>query len=197
MPNDKQQPGEKIYSTQQVSELLNVARKSISNWIDQQKLKAFKTPGGFKRIRHSDLLHFINEYGMPVPPQLITSKRILIVDDDELALKTYRRIFRKLGKTILVQTNNNPVEALIEIGGGKPDLVIVDILMPNMDGYEFCKRLKKHPETKDIKVIAMTASTNGSHEKEVLAAGADDFYLKADDTRLLIQKAKNLLFTEA
>ncbi|MDI6790902.1 MAG: response regulator [Thermodesulfobacteriota bacterium] len=195
MPNNRQQE-EKVYSTQQVSKLLNVARKSISNWIDQGKLKAFKTPGGFKRIRHNDLIRFINEYDMPLPPQLISSKKVLIVDDDDLALKVYQRSLRKLGKTVQVEAKNNPVEALIEIGGKKADLVIVDIMMPNMNGYEFCKRLKEHPETKDIKVIAMTASTDNRHREAILAAGADDFYHKTDDVLLLIQKVRNLLSIE-
>ena len=195
MPNNRQQE-EKVYSTQQVSKLLNVARKSISNWIDQGKLKAFKTPGGFKRIRHSDLIRFINEYDMPLPPQLFSSKKVLIVDDDDLALKVYQRTLRKLRQSVQVEAKKNPIEALIEIGGKKPDLVIVDIMMPDMNGYEFCKRLKEHPETKDIKVVAMTASTDNRHREAILAAGADDFYHKTDDVLLLIQKVRNLLSIE-
>lgn len=193
---DNQPPGEKIYSTQQVSKLLRVARKSVSNWVDQGKLKAFKTPGGFKRIRQADLILFINEYDMPLPPQLVSSKRVLIVDDDELVLKSYQRSFRKLGKTIQIETRSNPMEALIEIGGEKPDLVIVDIMMPNMDGYEFCKRLKAHPETKDIKVIAITASPDPNHREATLAAGADDFYHKTDNILSLLRKVKKLLSIE-
>lgn len=192
MAKDKVQ-GEKVYSTQQVSEFLSVARKSVSNWIDQGKLRAFKTPGGYKRIPHADLIRFINEYKMPLPPQLVSSRKVLIVDDDDLALKVYKRSLRRLGKTVQVETKNNPLEALIEIGGKKPDLVIVDIVMPNMDGYEFCKRLKEHPETKDIKVVAMTGSIDASHREAALAAGADDFYHKTEAVPLLVQKVKNLL----
>src|SRR6266478_10021036 len=82
-----------IYTTHEVSRLLHVNPRSVINWIEQNLLPSYRTPGGHRRIRHDDLLAFLRKHQIPTPALLVEGKfSVLIVDDeDEIVniLKTY------------------------------------------------------------------------------------------------------------
>src|SRR5262245_25482299 len=125
-----------IYTTHEVSHLLQVNPRSIINWIEQDLLPSYRTPGGHRRIRHDDLLAFLRKHQIPMPAAMVEGHfSVLIVEDDpEIVriLKTY--LERQAGYTTHVAADG--IAALIEIGRLKPDLMILDILIPGVDGVE-------------------------------------------------------------
>jgi excisionase family DNA binding protein len=180
-----------IYTTHEVSRLLHVNPRSVINWIDQNLLPSYRTPGGHRRIRRDDLLAFLRKHQIPTPASLIDGGNfsMLIVDDeDEIAeiIKTY--FTRQGGFEIAVA--NDGISALIEVGRAKPDLLILDIMIPGVDGVEVCRRIKAGPAASTV-IIAISGQPE--MEKRILEAGADVFMVKPLDLEKLSQEVRHLL----
>ena len=179
-----------IYTTHEVSRLLHVNPRSVINWIEQSLLPSYRTPGGHRRIRHEDLLAFLRKHQIPTPASLIEGKfGILIVDDDPEIVELVKTFLDRQG-TYDLSTASNGITAMIEVGRLKPDLLILDIMIPGVDGVEVCRRLKADPTNKTAVIAVSGISDN---EKRVLEAGADAFMLKPIDLDRLHAEAKRLL----
>src|SRR5262249_17749261 len=113
MVNDAKMANKTIYTTHDVSRILNVDPRSVINWIDQDLLPAFRTPGGHRRIRREDLLSFLHKQQIPIPPVLLEAKfKILIVDDDESIVELVRTSLLRQG-IYEVASANDGISALI------------------------------------------------------------------------------------
>ncbi|MRY91567.1 ATP-binding response regulator, partial [Parabacteroides distasonis] len=119
-----------------------------------------------------------------------TKYRVLIVEDDE-EIRNY--IAKEFGDKFHIMESRNGKEALEQIFKKAPDLVISDIMMPEMDGLELCRRIKQNPQTAHIPVILLTAKTMPSQITEGYNAGADDYIIKPFDIGLLQARVRNLL----
>ena len=117
--------------------------------------------------------------------------KILIVDDEERNLKLLGVILSNYGYAF--ETAKNGIEALEKTQAYKPDLILLDIMMPEMDGYETCRRLKEDPSTQHIPVVMVTALADREAKIKGLEAGANDFLTKPVDTSELTIRTKNLL----
>ncbi len=119
------------------------------------------------------------------------SARILIVDDTPLNVKL---LTAKLARDYYtISTAENGVEALKKVAMETPDLILLDVMMPEMDGFETCHRLKANPATAHIPVIIITALTDAADRVKGLAAGADDFLGKPIDDLALMARIRSLL----
>ena len=85
-------------------------------------------------------------------------RRVLIVDDDALQLRAVTRLSRRDPRIELLLASN-PIDALLMVGAQRPDVVILDVFMPGMDGFEVCRRIKANPETRDIQIVLASALT--------------------------------------
>jgi len=119
------------------------------------------------------------------------SKRILIVEDQA----DNRQIIRDmLGATDYEITEaENGEQALVAIAKERPDLILMDIQLPIMDGYEATRRIKDDPTTKSIPIIAVTSYALSGDEQKARAAGCDDFVLKPYSPRQLLTKIRQYL----
>jgi two-component system cell cycle response regulator len=119
------------------------------------------------------------------------STRILVVDDNPLNLKL---LAAKLAhEYYIVTTAGDGVEALDKIEREKPDLVLLDVMMPNMDGFETCKRIKADPNLTHIPVVMVTALSDVADRVKGLEAGADDFLTKPINDIALMARVRSLL----
>jgi len=117
-------------------------------------------------------------------------KRILIVDDEEqilLLLKTILNVYGYDSIEVL-----SPKETFAKVKAERPDLIILDIAMPEMDGYQVCKQIKSDPSSKNIPVVMITALALEQDRKYALEAGADGFILKPFDPRDVIAEIEKL-----
>lgn len=121
----------------------------------------------------------------------MSGEKILIVDDEEDLLYFVARRLRRLG--FAVMTAGDGEEGLDKIQENQPDLVLLDIKMPKVNGYELCRALKRRPETKKIPVIFVTAQSRLEDRLFAAAAGGDDFLLKPFEFEVLVGKIKKLL----
>jgi excisionase family DNA binding protein len=164
----------RAFSTSAVARMLGVAVGSVANWIDQGQLKAGKTPGGHRRVVAENLVEFLRQQNLPVPPRLThrLTVRVLVVDDDEAIATWVANEIRVAHPEYDVMTAPDGFSAGEIVGSMNPDAVILDLRMPGLDGYEVCRRIKSKKETKYIAVIAMTAETSAKAEKRILECGA-------------------------
>jgi CheY-like chemotaxis protein len=103
----------------------------------------------------------------------------LIVDDELGGRKTLEGILRPFGYDLVFATSG--AEALTQAAANAPDLMVLDVMMPGMDGFEVCRRLRADPRLAEIPVIMLTALDDRESRLQGIAAGADDFISKPFD----------------
>lgn len=186
----------RLLGTVEIAKLLGLHQTTIINWIDDGKLKSFKTLGGHRKVAAEELVAFLRQNAMPVPAELTATaggKRIFIVDDEPAIQKLFARRLAKADATYEIHTFTRSVDALLEIGQSPPDLIIVDIFIPDMDGYQLCRQIRDNPLTGKIPIIAISGKPVPEIENQARAAGADEFYGKTDDFAELIEKVRKVL----
>ena len=160
-------------STFDIAAMLGVDPGSVANWIDQDLLNAHRTPGGHRRVAVEDLLAFLRVHKMPVPSELQTGpKKILIVDDDPAVTKLIAKTVRKEYANFELLEAHDGFRAGAAVANLKPDVVILDLKMPGIDGYEVCRAIKSEPASRHIEVIAITAYPSEDGTKRILNCGA-------------------------
>ncbi len=174
-----------LLSTGDLCRMFKVNRVTVAEWVNSGRMPAIKTLGGHSRFRRGDILEFLTANRLPIPRELQPeSPLILVVDDEPSILKTLPRRILARYPSVRVDTADNGVEALLKIGREIPGLVILDLLMPKMDGVEVIHRLKSEPTYAGIKILAVSGYVKD--EKAVLKAGADAFFQKGSNLRELI-----------
>jgi excisionase family DNA binding protein len=171
----------KTYSTFKIAKMLDVYPTTVAKWADEGKLKAHTTPGGHRRVRVPDLLEFLKEYEMPIPDELAREGRlrVLVVDDDEMVLSALAAVLRASGEDIEVLTATDGFEAGQIVTMKVPDLVVLDIMLPGLDGFKVCSIIKE--QYPSMKVLAITGYGSKDVREKMLAAGADAFLTKPVD----------------
>jgi len=145
---------EDILTVFKASKQCNVSPKTIINWIESGHITAYKTVGGHRRIKQSDLVAFMTKQGIPIPEDTSVEERtrILVVDDDPIIVETIVQSLEEDEHDYEVISASDGFEAGIQVSHFKPHLLILDIMMPDIKGYEVCKKIKNDEETKDIKI---------------------------------------------
>jgi excisionase family DNA binding protein len=163
-----------LLTSSEVGVLLQVNPSSVKKWVDDGLLVAFRTPGGHRRIRVSDLISFLESHRMPIPSDLRESarKRVLVVDDDLAHLKVLARAIGRHSDRVEVVTSTNGIDALVLVGSFRPHVILLDIVMPMIDGLEVCQRLKANPDTRNISVVIVSGHVTPVLKRRALEAGA-------------------------
>jgi excisionase family DNA binding protein len=152
----------------------------IINWVEKGHIKAYKTVGGHRRIQKGDLYTFMTVHNIPIPEQDTSDsrKKILIVDDDKIIVETLVLALEEDEHGYEVLSASDGFEAGLQVSHFKPDLIVLDIMMPDINGYEVCKRIKCSPESKGIKVIVLSAYLDEENFKRMKEYGADACFSK-------------------
>lgn len=176
---------DRLYTTNQLAKLFGVVPTTVIDWIEAGKLHAFKTLGGHRRITHSSVLRFLDENNLVSPPAFSSEKKkMLILDDEPDILKLFGKILAKRIPDAEITMVSHAVEALVRIGSDRPEVIVFDIYMPDMDGFEFCQRLRQ-AQGETIKLVAISGDTAPETSERILAAGADHFLPKTEATEKL------------
>jgi two-component system cell cycle response regulator DivK len=121
--------------------------------------------------------------------------RILLVEDEEMNRDSLARLLRRRGYEVLIAVDGEQGLALAQ--AETPDVILMDMSLPLLDGWEATRRLKAAPETRAIPVVALTAHAMAAHREQALAAGCDDYDTKPIDLARLLPKIEALLTREA
>ena len=171
----------------------------VNCWIKNEELKTFQTPGGHNRITIEEFKSFLERHNIPVSEEIqqkVTKGRILIADDDTVLANLIKNVMEDRFKNIEIEIAHDGYEALIKTGKFGPDLLILDIRMPKIDGLEVCRRLR-HDTTLSpgMKIIAITAHSNKYDRETVLASGADEYLVKPIDMQTLQDHVEKLIYS--
>jgi excisionase family DNA binding protein len=181
-------------TTFEISQLCEVNPTTVQNWVKEKKLKAHVTPGGHRRIRREDLVSFMKEFGLPIPAELCDPGFfILVVDDEREVIELLESLFRSADEDLEVGSAESGVEALLLIGERKPDLLILDIILPGMNGIDVCRKLKTAQATRNIKIVAVSGDHDPSLRARSMASGADGFFTKPFDVMAFRAECMSLL----
>ena len=178
-------------TTGQAAYHCQVSIPALKRWIRDGQLPAFKTPGGHCRIELKELQQFLHRHGMPPYPTPDSAIRILIVDDESSVVDLFVHLLADDPRGFTLDTAIDGYEALIKVGTFQPSLLILDALMPRLDGVEVCRRLKAAPDTCAMRILGITG-----HPDMVCAlmeAGADACLTKPLDLRLVQKELQRLL----
>jgi excisionase family DNA binding protein len=169
-----------ILTVSQACKYCKVSSKTIINWIDGGYIKAYKTVGGHRRIRKEDLDQFLKEKGMPLPeePRAEERKKILVVDDDKIIVETIVQALEEDEHGYEMISASDGFEAGLQVSHFKPDLLILDIMMPDINGYEVCQKIKCNPETKSTKIVVLSAYLDDDAFQRMKEYGADACFSK-------------------
>ena len=181
-----------FYTTSEIAKIFGVYMTTVADWIDSGQLKAFRTAGGHRRVRLEDLEVFLKEMKMPVPTEVRSDVPSILVIDDDPEISTMLKA-RLTAENMRVETAANGFEGMYKIGRRRPDVVIVDMMMPGMDGIEVCEEVNSTEELKDIYVIAMSGYEGGNLREQALSKGADAFLKKPFDFQELLSVIQNFV----
>lgn len=185
----------KALTISEISELCQVATATVLQWIREGKLKAYRSPGKSSCVAANDLMIFFKKYNLPVPenfPIRNSRARLLIVDDDPNMAQAIRRIFVR-DKGIDIDVAADGFDAGIKLLVFKPDLVILDMKMPGMNGFEVAQRIKDSPNCHQIKVICVSAFFEDEDKARLLKLGVDCCLDKPFEIAELLEKVRQML----
>jgi len=184
-----------FYTIPQAAKICAVGRTTMWRWVKSGELQAFPTPGGQYKIRKEDLKFFIKEKMQHLPiAKPFQEKKIMIVDDDPAIQKLLSKMLSSNGYRIEVASDG--FEAGVKTIQFKPDLMILDLFMPGMDGFEVCKQIKVNSNTSHIKVLAYTGYDTAENKERIMQAGADGYMAKPVGRKALLENLENLLRSE-
>ena len=167
----------RFFTTSEVARYCAVTNDGVLKWIKAGKLKAFSTPGGHYRIASDEFRGFLQRYEIPVDETFFRApdrdRSVLLVDTDTDLRELVRRVLAQVAVELRMEQAADGYEAGIKIGTLQPDLVIVDVTTSRVDGLSLCRSIRENPETRHIKVLAVTGFPGQDHLKKMYDAGAD------------------------
>src|ERR671914_2239712 len=180
----------------QAAKHLGVAQSTIRKWSDSGRVPAFYTPGGHRRYRRADLDAFLAQSGGTAPPARTGNggpRTILIVDDDARLREFVRVNLEMEGYT--VREAGSAEEGLAALEAEPPDLILLDVMMPQVDGWEMLQRVRERHGVDSIQVIMFSGQVEDDGADQAQAGGAQAFVGKPFNPQDLVVRAKDLLGT--
>jgi len=181
------------FTTFQAADICSSSDSSIKRYIKSGKLKAYRTPGGHYRIVKNDLFTFMKENNIPIPEREIVRKKILIVDDDEQVRESIAKYLRINVRNYDVATSEDGFDTGIMIAQYMPNIIILDLIMPQMDGFNVCEKIKRNPLIKNIKILVLTGYASDKNVKRAYECGADKVLAKPIEKEELIKEINSLI----
>ncbi len=180
-----------VLTTHEVAKYLNVYTNTVIHWMNTGKLNGYRTPGGHRRILREELQKFVRKNGLEECVRMNSAKKILIVEDDTDAMDLYVKILENENYEIKKSFSGFSSGVAVDF---RPDLVILDIMLPDIDGYKVCELIRRNPETTRTKTMVISAINDGSKINKMFKLGANDYLTKPFSISELKEKIKTLLF---
>lgn len=183
----------------QVAAICRVSKKTVLNWIYEGALKAFTTYGGHYRVWPVNLKKFLDTAGMDIPFEFVddTSTRILIIDDERPYSQMLKSVISAELPSVEITTTDDGFEGLLLIGEIKPQLVILDLKMPKIDGMGVLELLRKRKIDHDMKILVISGYLDDETREQLSKTPADAALDKLSDISLLVKTVASLIRSES
>ena len=182
-----------VFTTGEAAEICKVSQQTIIRCFDSGRLKGFRVPGSrFRRIPLDALVAFRKENGIPVDALNNGKRRILVVDDDPEIVELFVDVLERDGR-FEVKTANSGYDAGMLTQEFNPDLLILDYMLPDINGNVVCQTIRANPAFEHVKIIIVSGVVNQEEINDLLKAGADEFVKKPFNIEKLIERVGELL----
>ncbi len=185
-----------VFTTGEAAKICKVSQQTIIRCFDNGTLKGFRVPGSrFRRIPRDQLYSFMRDNGIPTDALESGKRKVLIVDDDEELVELLVDTFTRDGRFEL-KTANNGFDAGMLVKEFRPDLVVLDVMLPDINGKEVCQRVRSDSTLESVKIICISGMIEQDKIADLKASGANDFMHKPFDVNKLLDRCCDLLEIE-
>ncbi len=182
-----------VYTTGEAAEICKLSQQTIIRCFDNGQLQGFRVPGSkFRRIPHADLIRFIKENNIPMDKITSGKTRVLVVDDDPQIVELFIDVLQADGR-FEVASAQSGYDAGVLTQQFHPDIVILDYMLPDINGNVVCKTIRKNPDLADMKILIISGMVNPAEVEELMAAGADEFIKKPFNIEKVIERIVELV----
>ncbi|MBC7856999.1 MAG: response regulator [Pirellulaceae bacterium] len=185
-----------VFTTGEAAKICKVSQQTIIRCFDNGSLKGFRVPGSrFRRIPRHELYSFMRDNGIPTDALESGKRKLLIVDDDQELVELMSDAFARDGR-FEIRTANNGFDAGMLVKEFRPDLVVLDIMLPDINGKEVCQRVRKDHGAEEVKIICISGMVEEDKIEDLKAAGANEFVHKPFEVEALVDRMCQLLDME-
>ena len=177
-----------VFTTGEAAKICNVSQQTIIRCFDSGQLKGFRVPGSrFRRIPRDVLYKFMKDNGIPTDALESGKRKALLVDDDEELVEMLRDVLEADGR-FEVRIANNGFDAGMMVKEYHPDIIVLDVMLPDINGKEVCQRVRSDSAMDDVKIICISGMVEQDKIADLKAAGANDFLQKPFDVETLVER---------
>ena len=177
-----------VFTTGEAAKICKVSQQTIIRCFDNGQLKGFRVPGSrFRRIPREMLYKFMKDNGIPTDALESGKRKVLLVDDDPELVEITHKALQEDGR-FEVRIAGNGFDAGMMVKEYRPDLIILDVMLPDINGKEVCHRVRADPTMEEVRIICISGMIEDDKISELKLAGADDFIHKPFDVDVLIER---------
>jgi len=182
-----------VYTTGEVAAICKISQQTVIRCFDNGRLKGFRVPGSrFRRIPRDALISFMKENDIPLDQLESGKKRVLVVDDDEAIVEMFTELLERDGR-FEVRTATTGYDAGLLTHQFRPDVILLDFKLPDINGNVVCRRIRSMPEFEHIRIIAVSGVADPDEVQELMDAGADEFIKKPFEIDAVIGRMAELV----
>ena len=182
-----------LFTTGEAADVCKVSQQTIIRCFDSGRLDGFRVPGSkFRRIPRQSLVKFMKDNRIPLDNLDSGRKKVLIVDDDVEIVELMVDVLSRDGR-FETKTASSGYEAGIATQQFRPDLILLDYMLPDVNGNVVCQTIRRNPEFENIKIIIVSGVIKQDEVEQLLKSGAEDFIKKPFDIVELTDRIVNVL----
>ena len=182
-----------LFTTGEAAEVCKISQQTIIRCFDSGRVKGFRIPGSkFRRIPRRSLIEFMRQNNIPLDEFESGKRKILIVDDDEEIVELLVDALGRDGR-FEVKTAGSGYEAGVSTQRFRPDVILLDYMLPDVNGNVVCQTIRRNPEFDSIKIIIVSGVVKRDEIDQLLKSGAEDFIKKPFNITELTGKITDVL----
>ena len=190
MPNFRHKT---VFTTGEAGEICGLSQQTIIRCFDSGDLAGFRVPGSkFRRIPREHLIKFMKDHSIPLDALETDKIKVLVVDDDPDIVDLFVEALSKDGR-FEVRTASTGFDAGVEANRFRPDIVVLDYMLPDVNGNVVCRTIRESEDLEHIRILIISGVINRSYIEVLLGAGADDFIKKPFNISAVVDRIVELV----
>jgi excisionase family DNA binding protein len=182
-----------VFTTGEAADVCKLSQQTIIRCFDSGQLQGFRVPGSkFRRIPRDSLVKFMKENNIPLDGLGSDKTRILVVDDDREIVELFVDVLEADGR-FEVATATSGYDAGVQTQQFHPDVVILDYMLPDINGNVVCRTIRDNPDLSDIRILIISGVVDPAEVDDLMSAGADDFIKKPFNIEKVIERVVDLV----
>src|SRR5882672_6121366 len=185
-----------VFTTGEAAKICKVSQQTIIRCFDNGQLKGFRVPGSrFRRIPREALYKFMKDNGIPTDALESGKRKVLLVDDDAELVELIHKVLEEDGR-FEVRIASNGFDAGMMVKEYRPDLIVLDVMLPDINGKEVCQRVRSDSTMDDVRIICISGMIEADKVEDLKTSGANDFLQKPFEVEHLVDRICQLLDVE-